>query len=92
MTSLGSSDSEPMAALRDACEPMAALRDASGYRTHRLTDTATMQHIPSYHVVNPDNPYLSRCGRLIVPDTQWPAASVARRCQRPGCKQAWPDA
>lgn len=71
-------------------EVRAALRDASWYRTHRLTDTTTMRHVLVYHIVHPDDPYFSRCGRPIATDTEVPAIGVIHRCQRPGCKQAWP--
>ncbi len=66
-----------------------ALRDASFYRTHRLTDTATTSHVPSWHAINPDDPWTSRCGRPIDPTTETEHHGTALRCGRPGCRQAF---
>lgn len=81
--------------MRDAARVVrAAMRDASGYHTHKLTTTASMNHLPSFHVVDEERDYFaSRCGRLLVEETVEDAADVAAslRCQRPGCKQGWPS-
>jgi hypothetical protein len=69
-----------------------ALRDASVYRTHRLTDGATLQHVPYWHAIDPDNPYLSRCGRPIAPESEQEHTGTLLRCSRPGCKQAFASA
>lgn len=66
-----------------------ALRDASGYRTHRQTITALYAHVPVWHAINPDDPYLSRCGRFIDVTTEQEFNGLALSCGRSGCKQAF---
>jgi hypothetical protein len=69
--------------------PMAALRDASIFRTHRQPETRSLGYSPTHHVIGPDG-FVSRCGVLIDPETEQPADACMSRCQRNGCKQAWP--
>jgi hypothetical protein len=84
-------------------EVIAVLRDASGYRTHRQTTSANPDsfHIPAYHVAVPEGEssldgtpfYRTACGRSADETTTEDVSRVPahRRCQRPGCKQRWPE-
>lgn len=79
---------------RDAVEVEAVLRDASGYRTHRLTTSAHEREdwTPSYHVTR-DGGRTTACGRDAAEFTreQLDKVPAHRRCQRSGCRQAWPS-
>lgn len=67
-----------------------APRDASAYSSHRqTTGRSTLDHVPRWHVIKPDEPYLSRCGRLIDPTMEDAPSTGRLECGRPGCKQAW---
>ncbi|HVE33357.1 MAG TPA: hypothetical protein VNC18_07370 [Gemmatimonadaceae bacterium] len=66
-----------------------ALRDASGYRTHRHTTGSTYSHVPVFHAIKPDEPYLSACGRPIDTASEQGSSGVIYRCGRPGCRQAF---
>jgi hypothetical protein len=71
------------------------LRDASGYRTHRQVDSRDWKgHIPLYHVPVDERMSETACGRPAAEFTATRVETIPtrRRCQRPGCKQRWPDA
>lgn len=66
-----------------------ALRDASFYGSARFAEGRTQHYVPTYHAINPDSPYLSRCGRLLASETETDHHAVVSRCGRPGCRQAF---
>jgi hypothetical protein len=66
-----------------------ARRDASAFRSHRHTVTTTYSHIPVWHAINPDEPYLSRCGRVIDPASEQEHHGTLIRCRASGCRQAF---
>jgi hypothetical protein len=64
----------------------AALRDGTIY-----PKGANGAIVPCYHAVDPDEPFVSCCGRPIDTTSVRPAVGVVHRCSRPGCREAWPN-